>query len=223
MKKINKILVLSFSFIFALGMTACVDPSNSDSNSNSVEEPSSTPNQNTPSDSSTPSVEDSSSDTSSTPSGEDSSTPSSEDSSSSSVDSTTPEDSSTPAHTHNLTKVDAVSATCTTDGNVEYYTCDGCEELFSDAEGTTTILASAIVVAKTGHNLTAVPEVPATCTEDGVKAYWTCSGCDVLFADPMGMTTTKLEQLVIPASHNIEHHDAVAATCTTAGNIEYWH
>ena len=223
MKKINKILVLSFSFIFALGMTACVDPSNSDSNSNSVEEPSSTPNQNTPSDSSTPSVEDSSSDTSSTPSVEDSSSPSSEESSSSSVDSTTPEDSSTPAHTHNLTKVDAVSATCTTDGNVEYYTCDGCEELFSDAEGTTTILASAIVVAKTGHNLTAVPEVPATCTEDGVKAYWTCSGCDVLFADPMGMTTTKLEQLVIPASHNIEHHDAVAATCTTAGNIEYWH
>lgn len=202
MKKINKILVLSFSFIFALGMTAC-DNDTSESNSTSVEEPSSTPSQNTPSDTSTPSIEDTSS-----------STPS--------VD-TSDTESSTPTHTHNLTKVDAVSATCTTDGNIEYYTCDGCEEIFSDAQGTTKILVSETVVSKTGHELTAVPEVPASCSENGVKAYWTCSGCDVLFADPMGMTTTNLEQLVIPAAHNISHHTAVAATCTTAGNIEYWH
>lgn len=200
MKKINKLLVLSFSFIFAFGMTACNEQT-SESNSNSnVENPSSTP-EVTPSE------------TPSTPSAETSSTPSTQPST----------DDSSEVHTHNLTKVDAVSATCTTDGNVEYYTCDGCEELFTDASATTTTTASAVVVAKTGHNLTAVAEVSATCTTDGVKAHWTCSGCETLFADPMGMTTTNLEQLVIPAAHNIEHHDAVAPTCTTAGNVEYWH
>ena len=200
MKKINRLLVLCFSFIFAFGMTACSDET-SESNSNSdVEKPSSTP-EVTPSETpSTPSV-----DTSSTPSTQ----PSTDDSSA--------------VHTHNLTKVDAVSATCTTNGNVEYYTCDGCEELFTDASATTTTTASAVVVAKTGHNLTAVAEVSATCTTNGVKAYWTCSGCETLFADPMGMTTTNHEQLVIPAGHNIEHHEAVAPTCTTAGNVEYWH
>ena len=32
-----------------------------------------------------------------------------------------------------------------------------------------------------GHTLTAVPEVPATCEETGVKAHWVCSVCGKLF------------------------------------------
>ena len=39
-----------------------------------------------------------------------------------------------PAHTHELTKVGAVSATFFENGNSEYYTCD-CGKYFSDSEG----------------------------------------------------------------------------------------
>ena len=36
--------------------------------------------------------------------------------------------------THNLTHVDAVDATCTTDGSKEYYECSGCDKKFVDSE-----------------------------------------------------------------------------------------
>lgn len=39
-------------------------------------------------------------------------------------------------HTHKLTKVDGISATCLAAGNQAYYTCDGCEDWFWDSEAT---------------------------------------------------------------------------------------
>jgi|GEM_PF-6908719 len=50
----------------------------------------------------------------------------------------------------------------------------------------------------------------ATCAEDGVKTR-TCSVC--------GFTQT---EALPKLGHNLQHHDAVAATCTSAGNKEYW-
>lgn len=57
----------------------------------------------------------------------------------------------TPAkvHTHSLTKVAKKDATCTELGNVEYYTCDGCTDIFADSEGKTTIPDAGI--APLGH------------------------------------------------------------------------
>ncbi len=48
-----------------------------------------------------------------------------------------------------------------------------------------------------GHTLTAVAEVPATCTETGVKAHWVCSVCSKLFSDADGKNETTLEALTI--------------------------
>lgn len=55
-------------------------------------------------------------------------------------------------HTHNLTKVEQIPATCTEDGTIEHYTCDGCSEFFADAEGKNPISdpASMVLVAL-GH------------------------------------------------------------------------
>ena len=49
------------------------------------------------------------------------------------------------------------------------------------------------------HSLTIVPEKAATCTETGNKAYYTCSGCDDLFADAKGTTTTTADAVKIAA------------------------
>ncbi len=38
-------------------------------------------------------------------------------------------------HTHKLTKVEAVPATCLKEGVKEHYTCSGCSDLFTDAKG----------------------------------------------------------------------------------------
>ena len=57
-------------------------------------------------------------------------------------------------HVHHLTKVDKEDATCTTDGNKEYYECT-CGKLFEDAAAATEITDhSSVVIPKTGHSYT---------------------------------------------------------------------
>lgn len=73
-------------------------------------------------------------------------------------------------HTHDLTLVPVKAATCTEEGNKAYYTCSGCDSLFTDAEGTKTTTAEAVKIAALGHDMTA-----ATCKEPGVCKR---SGCD---------------------------------------------
>lgn len=57
-----------------------------------------------------------------------------------------------PVHTHDLTKTEAKAPTCTEDGNIEYWFCEGCGKYFSDAEGKTEISLADTVVPATGHH-----------------------------------------------------------------------
>ncbi len=73
------------------------------------------------------------------------------------------------------------------------------------------------------HSLSYVEEVQATCTEAGHRAYYLCSHCGKLFADENAETELSDEDVAIAAlGHDMTHHEAVEATCTEAGNIEYW-
>lgn len=76
---------------------------------------------------------------------------------------------------HNMTKTDKVDATCSTAGNVEYYTCSNCNKNFSDEEGTTEI--SKTVIAALGHVWNSVAYKAANCEEDGHAAYKECTRC----------------------------------------------
>lgn len=74
-------------------------------------------------------------------------------------------------HTHSLVKTEAQDATCTTDGNEAYWTCSGCDKMFSDENGTTKISAIPTLPAL-GHN----PAATWTSSADG---HWhACSGCE---------------------------------------------
>jgi len=53
---------------------------------------------------------------------------------------------------HKTVKVAAVPATHEKDGNIEYYTCSGCDKLFSDEKATTEIKLADTVIAKGEHN-----------------------------------------------------------------------
>ena len=73
------------------------------------------------------------------------------------------------------------------------------------------------------HSLSYVGEVPATCTEAGHEAYYLCSHCGKLFADENAETELSDADVTIAAlGHDMTHHEAVEATCTVNGNIEYW-
>ena len=84
---------------------------------------------------------------------------------------------------HNMTKTEAKAATCTEFGNNEYYTCKTCEQVFKDEAGTTPTTVEAEVIEATGHDLTLVEKVDATCLKDGYEAYWECQTCGKIFAD----------------------------------------
>lgn len=97
-----------------------------------------------------------------------------------------------------------VEATCIRPGNIEYYTCTGCDKLL-DKDGQE--ITEDIEIPALGHDFTGEWTVtkPATCTESGVKAR-KCSRCK------------ETEKETIPATGHTEAEDAaVAATCTTAG------
>ena len=55
---------------------------------------------------------------------------------------------------HSLEKTEAVDATCTEAGNIEYWTCSKCNKLYKDSEGTQEITAADTVVSAKGHNWT---------------------------------------------------------------------
>ena len=109
-----------------------------------------------------------------------------------------------PAHTCTLTKVDAKAATCTEDGNIEYYQCSDptCGKLYKDAAGTQEITKADIVI-KAGHtDLKLYPAKEPTCDKDGYVAYWFCTGCDNYYFDNNGAVgeKTTVEKVAIPAT-----------------------
>ena len=74
------------------------------------------------------------------------------------------------SHTHSMVKTEAASATCTEDGNTEYYTCSKCGKLYSDEAGNNEITKEETVDKAAGHKYSDWETVKdPTCTEAGTK------------------------------------------------------
>ena len=107
---------------------------------------------------------------------------------------TTVDEQSTEVVSHSLTKIEAKAATCTENGNKEYWTCSSCKKLFSNDQGTTETNKEAVTTQKTTtHTLKENSEVAPTTSAYGVKAYWTCTVCKKNFSDTEG--TTEIENI----------------------------
>ena len=128
-----------------------------------------------------------------------------------------------PTVAHKLTKIPAVAVSCNANGNTEYYTCETCKALFADAEGKTGTTAEKVVITATGHALTKVAAVAATCTTAGNTEYYTCANCKALFADAEGKTATTAEKVTVAATgHKLTKVEAVAPTYTADGSAEHY-
>ncbi len=114
-------------------------------------------------------------------------------------------------HEHTEETLEAVAATCTTDGLTEGKKCSVCEM---------TLVAQETVPA--AHKTTKTEAVAPTCTEAGNIAYWTCSGtCQSIYSNEA--CTELVTDTVVPAAgHNTTKTEAIAPTCTQDGNIEFW-
>ena len=90
---------------------------------------------------------------------------------------------------HDMTKTDAKAATCTEDGNNEYYTCSRCGGVFKDEAGTQATTVEAETLKKLGHDWSnkngICARCDAKCTETH-KPGTTCSVCHKYTSYPYG-------------------------------------
>ena len=75
-----------------------------------------------------------------------------------------------------------------------------------------------------GHQLSKTDSKAATCTEAGNTEYWYCSVCKKYFSDEDEKKEISFAATVIPATgHQLSKTEGKKATCTEAGNTEYWY
>ena len=103
----------------------------------------------------------------------------------------------TGVHTHILTCVSENPATCTTAGNMAYYTCDGCGKWFKDAAGTTEIPDHSSVVIAAHHKLTLVKAQDATAAKEGNIKYYHCENCGKDYYDEAGTEEIATKEAIV--------------------------
>ena len=128
---------------------------------------------------------------------------------------------------------DYVPYTCTTAGNYEYWTCEVCGQYLiynSTNERYETIGDPTLPPYHTGLEYWVASD--PTCTTPGQIAHWYCRDCGKYFAmyeegsghygfDGENPELTA-EDVILPASHDLEKHEGYAPTCTAGGVNDYW-
>ena len=97
-------------------------------------------------------------------------------------------------------------------GTTQYRECSRChKEEEKGAEGCT-------------HQMILEDEIPATCTERGVREHYRCTVCMGIFEDAEGKTEWFYENVMIPANGHTsgepENQNEKAPTCTESGSYE---
>lgn len=103
---------------------------------------------------------------------------------------------------HQLKSIAAVAATCTANGNIAYWQCTACNELFSDENGTVQITAEDITVVSQGHN-----NVYYDATED----YSAGTYCDKCQTWTSGHEKIEINESSISYRHSVQRKNSVGA------------
>ena len=110
---------------------------------------------------------------------------------------------------HELEHYDATEATCTEEGNLEYWQCANCEKYFLDEECSKEAAWEDIEIGSNGSHDYVEEVTEPTCTEQGYTTY-TCSACGDSYVD----------NYVEALGHSYDAVDT-AATCTEQGYTTY--
>lgn len=123
----------------------------------------------------------------------------------------------------------AKDPTCTSEGNIKFYTCTKCGRYFLRDESIKEKIvvaketsAEEVKISKKDHTPTQIAAKAATCTKAGNIGYYECSVCEGKFKDEKG--ENPVNDVVIPAlGHSVpaDGEYTVKPTCTTAGKATY--
>ena len=107
-----------------------------------------------------------------------------------------------PALGGDVVHVEAADAVCHQNGNIEYWYCETCDAIFSDAAGRYLTNYKNLTVPSTAE-IIHVAAVGATCTENGNVEYWYCADCNAVFTDAALTQLSNFKNVVVPATgHN---------------------
>ena len=121
-------------------------------------------------------------------------------------------------HSHDMAYHSAVDATCTEDGNIEYWYCDGCGKYFSDEEGKHEV--TDITVTAKGHtwgDWEVTQE--ATCQEKGSKTR-TCSACNETESEEMPLAEHSYSEWQVTEKATCTEDGEQKRTCEVCGHEE---
>ncbi len=124
-------------------------------------------------------------------------------------------------------KFEALDATHTTVGHIEFYVCEACGTyLLKDDENQAWIETTReeILIPAEGHEGEWLPERPATETDPGTISCFFCYECNGFF-DGEGPDAYQYsdDELIVYYNHELKPVEAKLPTCTEAGNIAYWY
>ena len=122
---------------------------------------------------------------------------------------------------YEIVKSERREAGCTADGYEEYWSCNKCHKLFSDAAAKTEIV-NPVKLPSEGHDLVKSDRKEAGCTADGHEAYWQCSKCHRFFADEKGNTRISEPKVISKTGHSLKKVEKKEASCTESGYEAYW-
>lgn len=118
---------------------------------------------------------------------------------------------------HNKKYFDYVPETCTTDGHLPYYYCNRCDKYFGRETDSLDTELNVFIIPATGHDMTKVDAVPASCEADGNIEYYECGYCDKLFTDADGKNEiTAADTVIAAAGHRY-------LTSWTFDSDSHWH
>ena len=124
-----------------------------------------------------------------------------------------------------LVHFDAVAPGCHDNGNIEYWVCYTCEQVWQNEALTQLTNIKNVILPATGEgNLVHFDAVAPACHYDGNIEYWVCYTCEKVWANEALTQLTNIKNVILPAvGGEITHVAAKAPGCETLGNIEYWY
>ena len=134
--------------------------------------------------------------------------------------------------THTLTFVEGTQPTCTESGRIEHYICTGCGALFSDSEGLDEIQEEDIIISPLEHDATGKWitsdaqhwKICSRCNAEIMRGNHVFSAYEHTQDNVWTRTCTVCgySESSEHVEHTLSHHEAIEATCTENGSIEYW-
>ncbi len=128
-----------------------------------------------------------------------------------------PETSSIAPHECVFYDVEAVTPTCLHGGNIAYKQCPYCKKIEVNGEVKTLEEVSLPIDPANHEQLRSVDEVPATCIQDGTKAYQYCDACGSYVLDGTNYTDETIGDLLVlhkeDAEHDLVHYAQMNPTC----------